>query len=1109
MNLVTNKDDIVAAIADGARNRRVYLWMQPDTPDDYAVLGKLPFTAIWSERGDFGFLKNLQNNLTGDNPGTSKQLIRIPTVIGSDFSFQTLLPIVFTRGENFSYKDLDSLNLSRGQRVQRDRQLDEASNMVTAGVVLIAGGNDLDLWKQALTEELLNPDDPVFPDIEAVKVILLGMPDNDECRDALKTVLSGRRTPLFLFPGSPSDLVSMFEESFQKDSLEDGRHRIRIKIKNNFKSVTIDDLLEKASKPIDEDYYLITEDDFKEPEGSNLTTIFRDFISSTTPVWQAFQAGFPFQRHYKPESESDKTLYDLTVNLLEKSAAGKSNCTITLPADPGSGSTTLIRQVAFQIARDNGFPVLLAKPSLDEIDYWQITHFLTEFWRKASDDASKFAESSVLLVYDEEQMTVEDIKWLARELEKDGRHVVILRVVASTGKDKEVYYALGQNTVCETLQNDVSEIEASALYQHLRETMKPINENMMPDSNAWKQYRRATNNHDDKAYFWVCLHYFILGRLNNFTGNGIKDIITQNIGEAFDDLYKQNEKYAKMVAFLAISSCFCIAIPFMLLKKLTDLDIRSILDAEKIIEDKLRYITTKWAGGTQDDYQLSLNHSLFAKVIIDFLADDDSFSEEKRENLFGYEEKPTENSYPVEWLKPILENLDHESLIHIKYGEKIATSILKYEPRTFPFSYTVVDSMLDAFSYYPSTIIQGSATILQARAITSSKSRIILKNRLRNQNNEIDQLNVEKIKNRFRQAEADMKTALSLVASYEDESTEDPRILKTTLANIYEAWSRFAREIGDAEEFDNKAMAAAELYQSVLVQWPDNAHARYGYAKLLLTQLPEDTEPAAEDVENLEQALVALDIEPDPSFHDEWEKLRSRILACIDSDRYQEHINSLVRQGYEIGYIIKARYILHNTSESALTDEQLEKAIKLLEQAQNAGHKASRPESRPFCLYQCLSRHSRYRWNFYRRYELLFHLESTGFNMSVSLLYQYAVLCYQVNREEDGNRQFGLLRKGQRHHDLQIDEFEYWMELPVSESDEPPQIRTTNMRVTSVDEYGGWARVEGLTRAIPFSQRHPWGRTIKKGTKIACHVRFYKAGPRAIPVQMAKEQEVE
>jgi hypothetical protein len=295
-------------------------------------------------------------------------------------------------------------------------------------------------------------------------------------------------------------------------------------------------------------------------------------------------------------------------------------------------------------------------------------------------------------------------------------------------------------------------------------------------------------------------------------------------------------------------------------------------------------------------------------------------------------------------------------------------------------------------------------------------------------------------------------------------------------------------------------MAAGELFVAVMDDWPDSTYARYGLARLLYESCRDDSSAGDDtlDVENLAQALAALDIQPESSFHDGWVRLQLVILAKLNGDQYKRHVDSLIARGYEIGFVIKARRIYQEFGTDQSNTSNLDEAIHLLEQAQDAPHRSSHPASRQFLLYQCLSKHPKQQWNFPERFMLLSELDRSGFRMSLPIRHTYAVLCYQMEREDEGNRQFRKLRSGQ-NQGTQIDEFEYWREVVLNYTGEKPAIRLTTMKVVSTSKFGGWGSVQGLRNSIPFYQRHPWGQTLRLNQLVLCAIQFFRSGPRAVP----------
>jgi hypothetical protein len=624
----------------------------------------------------------------------------------------------------------------------------------------------------------------------------------------------------------------------------------------------------------------------------------------------------------------------------------------------------------------------------------------------------------------------------------------------------------------------------------------------MPQKESWENYVRSTG--PGNAYFWVCLRYFILDKLGTEAQGGIQDTITAKLTDAFCEMVRERPDEAWLAYYLAVSTFFRVPIPYSILCHLTRLTHQEIVEATRQIENRMKYLRIEWYGNSKNDYQLALNHTLFAQLLTKLICGNRTHDRiDVSVDLFEIGHQDIHPAHPIELLRPILSKLDHARPPHKKYAEKIAVEVLKIVQRERYVDLSLADKMIAAFDYMPLTLLGTSPTILQARAITNSKSCKLMKAPHEKSIGPDKERWKSEIRSRFKQAESDMKKAFELLESEDIGSTEDPRVLKTTLANIYLAWSAFERAQQDLVEFNRISLEAGVLYSAVMDDWPDSTYARYGLARLLYESCSDDVDKGddTEDLENLARALAALDIQPESSFHDDWVKLQSDILAKLDGDQYKRHVDSLIARGYEIGFVIKARRIYQRFSIDRFNPSALDEAISLLEQAQDpqhAQHRSNVPASRQFLLYNCLSKHPKQQWNFPERFRLLSELDRSGFRMSLPIRHTYAVLCYQMEREDEGNRQFGKSRSGQ-HQGIQIDEFEYWREALVNYTGEKPEIRLTTMKVISTSKFGGWGSVQGLRNNIPFSQRQPWGRTLKLNHQVLCAVQFFRSGPRAVP----------
>jgi len=107
------------------------------------------------------------------------------------------------------------------------------------------------------------------------------------------------------------------------------------------------------------------------------------------------------------------------------------NITVTIPAEPGSGITTMLWDTAYQMA-NKGYPVLILKHGTREIDFNALTAFLTDLSRRAREtgkDGRVGKEVPVLLIFDVEHQEISLTREIASQLRNDGRFCVVLRAV--------------------------------------------------------------------------------------------------------------------------------------------------------------------------------------------------------------------------------------------------------------------------------------------------------------------------------------------------------------------------------------------------------------------------------------------------------------------------------------------------------------------------------------------------------------------------------------------------------------------------------------------------------------------------------------------------------
>ncbi len=1111
MPLCYNESDCLDRFIPAMGKKRIYLWIQDDG-DLNCNIFSLPWREIWSESADKALKREIQSyqSNTGLWPVERQVLpvVRDPdeTITGS-FSYDRILPVYFLHGVEGSEEDFREMPPRRRRNI-RERMLERLAE-IRQGTFVIAGGSNAKNWLNSLGDIL---DEAFLPDVKSIDLLLISdkMPEFDH------GLLEKRKQDVYLWPGTTEDFLKRIMEV--KSSAPGLDHEHQIKVGTDV--IGIDDLLVGMTRRIDEDYYLIEVADLEEPAVIN-DKLLHSFMGEPDPCWPGFAAGFAFERSYYPlassslrkklqqqglmeagDSGTEWFLRELVEHSLELSSRdfGR-NITVTLPSEPGSGATTLLWSTAYKLARE-GYPVLILRPGTREIDFNALASFLTGITRryrdrsKDEDGRSLRKEVPVLLVFDVEHQAIALTREIANQLRNDGRFCVVLRAIEPVPEveandwrselDKAYRRARGTEICCDTLKADVDKEETRSIARHFIDISSRNHLSLdLPAEEEWDEYQLQQailipgiqGGQEAESLFWVCLHFFLLKQIK------VSDRLADQLENKMKEVRREHPELACYIYSTAVTTNFRLALPTRILAHAYSvINWVELSENINIAERMIPHLTRDYGSG--DEEFLRFRHTQFARIVLREL------NRALETEQIGFFLPPSHLNYPVEWLHHLICSLEPGIEVHRQFGKLVATQVLKLEgKRRELLSYS--ESLLDTFSQFPLHFIQQNQTILQANAITLSKSV--------SGNHELSH---EDIRKRYAEAEGKMYTALKLVDS-DNILDEDPRVLKTTLGNIYESWSRKELEWQNYEEAKELAQKATMYYKDVFKDWPDNAYARYGYALLLfnryMSRLESDSQ---ENMDDLEEALECLDVAPGYDFEDQWEIQRFRILEQISSAKAKGRLEELMNQGMEIGYVLQARSILQAPDQ--WNDECIDQAVPLLEFAESCSHRANNPIARISLLYRVVSFHSQRRWDIAYRYRLLNRLQNNAYHFTNRMLYEFAVICYQLDRQDEGERLFSVMRRGQRYLQLNLEKHEYWREQPEEKGESP--VRMCTMKIESVDSaFNGWVRVNGIKRLVPFNPSHPWrGKPVKNMT-TACTVRFRQSGPQAVPPDFARE----
>ena len=146
-----------------------------------------------------------------------------------------------------------------------------------------------------------------------------------------------------------------------------------------------------AIQKVLDQFVLVTEDDLRPPKSFTMDDL-TAFLAGTPDAWAGYAAGLPVPRNYAtaggrslPNELLDalRELEQAEPSRSVESIPRRRATTLTLPCAGGSGATTLLRAAAFQAAGE-GYPALLLRPDLTDIDSEVLVGFATArvpIWR--------------------------------------------------------------------------------------------------------------------------------------------------------------------------------------------------------------------------------------------------------------------------------------------------------------------------------------------------------------------------------------------------------------------------------------------------------------------------------------------------------------------------------------------------------------------------------------------------------------------------------------------------------------------------------------------------------------------------------------------------------
>lgn len=261
-----------------------------------------------------------------------------------------------------------------------------------------------------------------------------------------------------------------------------------------------------------ERFALIVERDALEPEEFALDDL-REFLEARLGNWKAYAASAVVERSYR--SDKGKTFREELRSALTRVSHDEPETftfVLQLPSEGGAGATTLVRQAAFEAARD-GHPALLLRPEQVEIDLEDILSFSTVLLDAAATAGVK-EHVPVVIVLDVEHSKLTFASQITQLLSAHSRRAVIIQVAPiPDGAVAEVRHK--RFTRLRPLSADLQPGEVDSCERTFSSVISkwnlPVDIRTAAD---WRAYESKSNwqggNGDAHSVFWVALRFFLL-----------------------------------------------------------------------------------------------------------------------------------------------------------------------------------------------------------------------------------------------------------------------------------------------------------------------------------------------------------------------------------------------------------------------------------------------------------------------------------------------------------------------------------------------------------------------------------------------------------------------
>jgi hypothetical protein len=758
-----------------------------------------------------------------------------------------------------------------------------------------------------------------------------------------------------------------------------------------------------------------------------------------------------------------------------------------MPAEDGSGATTTLRQLAFNIARE-GYPVLVARPGLEAIDFKQLAAFLRQAASVAAEQGLTPSELPWVIAFDAEHTL---LRWdavigLASGLRSLLRSVVVIAVqpIPAIG-NADRRNASGVNRVLgDPLETQITVDQGVLVGEHLAKFLPP---GARRSESEWRWFITDSvrpSIESAHSLFWVALRFWLL-RLT-----GIGESLRSWLARKFQSVVDRDPRRCVGLLEVAVLAKNRLAMPLSLMTNESRQAMAHLADSQG---NPLGLRRVRLGNSTAITYA----HPLISEEVLRIAQEDSDALQ-----AIGMGTCLNLLDLELHLLAEIIRRPAAGGSECMGLIEELVTTSLRVDPREAPRNYQVRDRIVRLLEKAAPGIWDSSQVFNHHVA----KARRHLAADPPN-----NQWTVEMRREQFELAESHLTDALEHIVPAHREQKESDLNLCVSMALTLDARSRFEEHEGNSDVASEYRERAERFYDRAQKIDADNSYVLENYAryKLRVARSMVEGEPRTSlIVEAI--ALLELESRADEGGQREFpiaEELASAY-GLLEEREGRAFLGRLAARGSESALVALAKLATRRAREApGSTESRLAEAEALLLRVPVAATtwRSVLP------LYDVVT--ARRPNDFRRRLELLEQLDAFGdlaWPQRVRL--EYAILLFQAG---DAHAR----RKGREVYKNLRDELPYRASAPTV----PRELRflrdpATDFRepldtfivVKNISDVGrtsyaiptGWGSVDVAFRPHLFPQD-----VIKVGDELDCLIQFTNFGPQAVPRTMEKESD--